>query len=122
MEEESHDTAERKNRRDPISGIFKGLIVIFLGVSFLLCSLGIVGWSRWLALFLFGLGCIFLIEVLVRNVVSKYRKPSFGRLIWGLVLVFIGGVFLYGGANWWPFVIIAAGVAILVRAVLKLRR
>lgn len=118
----TQDAEGVKNRRDPISSIFKGLIIVFLGVSFLLSSLGIIGWSRWLAFFLFGLGCIFLVEVLIRYTVPACWRPCTSKLVWGCVLAFIGGLFLIGSAIWWPLIIIVAGIAVLIRAVLKLRK
>ena len=86
---------EEKWRRDPLSGLFLGLVVISVGVLFLFTSQGKIGWDNWWAYFLVVLGCIFLLEAVVRYVMPAYRRPIFGKLIAGVVLIAIGASNIY---------------------------
>jgi hypothetical protein len=42
-----------------------------------------------------------------------------GRLVAGLILVAIGGAHLIGFEEWWPLVLIAVGIGVLVSAFSK---
>lgn len=84
------ESIEEKFRRDPFAAIFLGLIAILAGIFFFLATQGYIKWEDWWAYFLLGLGAILIIEALARQAVPAYRRPIFGRLIAGLVLICIG--------------------------------
>ena len=103
-----------RRRRNPMAGLFWGLLLILLGVLFFAQYQGWLPGDKWWQYFLVGLGVILLIESGVRRSNPDLRSTAFSRLIAGLVLAFIGLAFLFGVTQWWPIVLIAAGVAILV--------
>ena len=111
--EKEDEGLQEKWRRDPISGLSFGLILILLGVTFFLAAQDLISWDDWWKYFIIGLGVIFLIEVLVRYVKPAYRRPVFGRLIAGLILIAVGVAFIGGLGNWWPLILIVVGLAIL---------
>ncbi len=113
---------EEKWRRDPLSGIFFGLLVIGFGVILLLAARDYIDWSDWWAYMFIVVGCVFLIEALLRSVMPAYRRPIFGRLLAGLILVAIGASNIYGIGTWWPLIIIAAGVVIILSVFFRHRR
>jgi hypothetical protein len=96
-----------------------GLILILLGVLFLLTEMDRISWADWWAYFLVGLGGIFLLEALLRAFSAEGRRGISGRLTAGLILVIIGGSYLIGFMEWWPLILIAVGVVVLVSAFLK---
>jgi type IV secretory pathway VirB2 component (pilin) len=51
-----------------------------------------------------------------------YRRPVFGKLIAGLVLIAIGASNIYGLGEWWPLIIIGVGVVILFNALFRIRK
>lgn len=113
---------EEKWRRDPLSGIFFGLIVVGVGIIFLLASQGRIDWADWWAYLLIIIGAVFIIEVLIRSIMPAYRRPVFGKLLAGLVLIAIGAANAYGIGQWWPYIIIAVGVAILLYAIARIMK
>ena len=121
-EEKEEKGTEEKWRRDPLARAIFGLIVIAVGVLFLLASQDKIAWGDWWAYFLLVLGGIFLFEVLVRSVIPAYRRPVYGRLIAGLVLIVIGASNIYGFVSWWPLIIIGVGVFILFSALFRPRK
>jgi len=111
------ESLKRKQEYPPkITG---GLILILLGVLFLMSEMGRVSWTDWWAYFLVGLGAIFLLEGLIRAFSAEGRRSAGGRLVAGLILVVIGGSHLIGFEEWWPLVLIAVGVGVLISALVK---
>lgn len=113
-QEKEPTAAEEKPRYDPYPRITGGLILILLGVLFLLATLDYLSWGDWWAYFLFGLGCILILEALVRSTSPAFREHMTGRLIGGIVLVVIGASFIFGMTNWWPLIIIGVGIVLVV--------
>ncbi|MBM2825460.1 MAG: rane protein of unknown function [Dehalococcoidales bacterium] len=102
-------------------GLYAGLILVMLGVVFFLSSQGLIGRGDWWKYFIIGLGSLFLIEVLVRYIQPAYRRLKFGKLVAGLILISIGFASLTGIGNWWPLILIAIGLAMLVNALFRRR-
>ena len=120
-DEKDEKGKDEKWRRDPLSGAIFGLIIIAVGVLLLLASQDIIDWIDWWAYLLLVLGGIFLFEVLLRSMMPAYRRPVFGRLIAGLVLIAIGASNIFGMVSWWPLIIIGVGVLILFNALFRKR-
>lgn len=121
-DEKDKRSMEEKWRRDPLSGVVFGLIVIAVGVLFLLASQDKIGWGNWWAYFLMALGGIFILEVVLRSVMPAYRRPVFGKLLAGVVLIAIGASNVYGLGSWWPLIIIGAGVLILFNVLFRQKK
>ena len=113
---------EEKWRNDPLSGVIFGLIVIAVGVLFLFASQEKIDWGDWWAYLLLVLGGIFILEVLLRSIMPAYRRPIFGKLIAGVVLIAIGASNIYGLGSWWPLIIIGVGVIIFFNALFRSRK
>lgn len=110
-----------RRHRGHRGGLLWGPLLILLGVLFLAANSGWISGDRWWQYFLVGLGVIFLIDALVYYASPGYRRGSSGRIIPGVGLIFIGLAFIYGWSQWWPLVLIAAGVAILFTVLLRRR-
>jgi hypothetical protein len=108
-----------KPKQDYPPKITGGLILILLGVLFLFTEMDKISWTDWWAYFLVGLGGIFLLEALIRALSAEGRRGIGGRLVAGLILLVIGGSQLIGFEEWWPLVLIAVGVGVLISAVFK---
>jgi hypothetical protein len=100
--------------RDPVRGLFPGLLLIVLGVLLFAATREWVSWDIWWKYFLIGLGVVFLIDAGVHYLNPDYRHVVSGKVIPGVILIFIGIAFIYGFDQWWPLVLIAAGVVILL--------
>jgi len=107
------NTKPKQDYRPKLTG---GLILILLGVLFLLTEMDRISWADWWAYFLVGLGGIFLLEALLRAGSAEGRRGLGGRLVAGLILAIIGGAHLIGFEEWWPLVLIAVGIVVLVSA------
>jgi uncharacterized membrane protein HdeD (DUF308 family) len=112
---------ERRNR-DPWQGLFWGLVLIMVGVLFFINQQSGIGWDVLWKYVLVGLGAIFIIEGLVRLLSANHRDTSYGRFIPGVILLFVGIAFLYGFNQWWPVVLIAVGVIILLSLLFRRNR
>jgi hypothetical protein len=101
-----------------ISGIGWGLVFILIGLLVFADSRGwLQGGNGWLY-FVIGLGGIFILGFLARFWLNQSnRGSSFGGLVVGVCLVYVGFAFLYGFGDWWPLVFILIGVGYLVKAI-----
>ena len=118
-DEKDQGSMEEKWRRDPLSGVVFGLIVIAVGVLFLLASQDKIDWGNWWAYLLMAIGGIFIFEVVLRSIMPAYRRPVFGKLLSGVILIAIGASNIYSLGSWWPLIIIGAGVLILFNALFR---
>ena len=108
------ENKEETRKSDPWSRVIGGMILILLGVLFLLATTDVISWGIWWAYFLCGLGFIFILEAVIRSSSPSFRQHLTGRLIAGIVLMLIGGSFIFGVTNWWPFIIIGVGIALII--------
>lgn len=127
---------DEKYRRDPLGTIIWALVFIWAGLVFLAANLGFLdtlirwpthmpgmGWMPRLAgawpLVLLGAGALFLLEVLIRLLVPVYRRPIFGTLVFGVILISIA---LGDMINWgvlWAVLLIGLGLSIILRGLRK---
>ena len=125
---------EEKYQRDPLSPIIWGLILLWAGGVLLLSNLGLLdsllrrtviapawverltqGWS----LVMLGAGVIILIEVAIRLLIPLYRHSIVGTAILAIVFIGIGLGDLISWNILWPLVLIALGLIIVLRGVLR---
>jgi uncharacterized membrane protein len=122
---EKHEKSE-KAEKGRISGwtgpLFGGMIVIWLGVTFLLASNGNILWGNWLSWFLTGLGILLVLDGIVLTAIRGNAYPQIGFFIGGMILFLIGFTPIFLGFDFWPLLIVAIGIAIIVSAVLGRRR
>ena len=110
-----------KPAHDQIGRISFGLIVIWLGISFLLKTHDVIYSSDWWAYFIIGLGVILIAECGLRMLRGTQISVLTGKLIGGAVLIGIGLAALYDIEDWWPLIIVAAGVVVLIQGLRKTR-
>ena len=106
----------RRRRRQPPAGrfLFWGLFLLLWAVLlFLLGNKWLTPDTLWKA-FLIGLGFIFIIQSLTYSINRTYRSFAVGRLLTGIILLFVGMNFLLGINAWWPLVLVVAGVAVIL--------
>lgn len=102
----------------------RNLREIFSQPSMLLSRLmEYIYWTNyWWSRFLVAVGSILILEVIIRSTAQQYRRPIKGKLIIGMVLIFFGSINIYGISRIWPFIIIGAGIAIIITAVRKSKK
>ena len=125
---------EEKYQRDPLSPIIWGLILLWAGGVLLLSNMGLLdsllrrtiivpAWVERLAqgwsLVMLGAGVILLIEVAIRLLVPIYRHSIVGTAILAIVFIGIGLGDLISWNILWPLVMIALGLIIVLRGVLR---
>lgn len=108
---EKTTTVQQTPRKDPLSGILVGLILISAGVIFYLYEQNMI--YEWLWWFLFSIGVLLAIDAIVRTIVPKYRFSVGGRLIGAVFLLIFSSGQLFDFEPWWPLLLIAAGIGII---------
>ncbi len=109
--------SKNADTKNLLGGIFAGVIVIWLGVSFYLGVSETITWWKWWAYFLLGLGGLFLLNTIVWIIVPVMRNAFLGMLIPGLIVSSIGWMGLMGTMKWWWIVIVAIGLVIIASTV-----
>lgn len=101
------------------SAVMGGLILLWLGVTFLLQQYNLLTSINQGALFMMGLGVIIALRgLLFYTQVNNWRAAS-GLIIGGAVVALIGVSSWIGWREWWPFVIILVGAWIVLNAVMS---
>jgi len=102
----------RRNR--PFHGLFGGLTLILVGGLFLANQQGWISGGTWWQWLLIGLGVISIVNGLVRFNTPECGHRGRGKFIWGGILIALGVMFLLGVSQWWPLILIGAGIAVLL--------
>ena len=109
-------------RRHPWRGLWGGLILILIGTLFLLKRGGWLPDDNLGASLVIGLGAILIISGLVQYRNREYHCHGYGRLIAGLLLIAAGVLGFIGWSQWWPVLLIAGGVSILLCVLFRRER
>ncbi len=106
---------------DSFSGIVTGILFVVAGALIFADKVGMLegGWFWWLV---FAYGIILIGEAVARMSIPKYNKPVGGKLVWGAILVAFSASQLYELENWWPLILIAAGVAMIANSLSQRRK
>ena len=114
---------ERRHQKeeDPLRGLFWVLVLILVGVLFFLNIQYGTGWDILWKYILIGLGIIFIIDGITHSFSPRYRNEGWGRFIPGIILLFVGLAFIFNFSQWWPIILIALGVAILLSFLFRRR-
>jgi hypothetical protein len=128
---------EEKYRRDPLSPIIWGLILLWAGLVLLLSNMGMLdsllrrtditlAWARQLSqawpLVMLGAGVILLMEVVIRLVMPIYRRSVVGTVILAILFIGIGLGDMVGWTILWPLMLIGIGLIIVARGLLQGRQ
>ncbi len=130
---------DEKDRQDIVSSLSFAAFLIWAGVVLLLNNTGnlpvltdfvarlnlptselpfeipFIDTEGWRVFFL-GAGLLVLIEIVIRLVVPMYRRPIVGSIIWAAILF---GLALGTWQVIFPLAVIVAGLAILLRGVIR---
>lgn len=104
---------QRRAQRPPARYLFWGLILILWAVLIVVLQ------QHWMAAgdlwkaFIIGLGGISLVQAIIYSMIPSYRPRVFGRVVAGVILIFIGLGFLLGFNAWWPAVLVVAGAGVI---------
>jgi len=104
------------------SAVMGGLIVLWLGVTFLLRTYDVFPSSQWWNWFMMGLGAIIILRGLMFYVQTSNWRASSGLLIGGAIISLIGLGSYAGWRDWWAILLILIGVWIVLNAVLSRSR
>jgi hypothetical protein len=120
-EKQGEKSWDEKWRRDPVNAAAWAIALIWAGLVLLAENLNLLAnygdpepWWVILA----GAGIIFVIEAVVRLLVPSYRRNVVGTFVLGVILLGIGLGNLFGANITWAAVLIAIGVAMLLRGLL----
>jgi hypothetical protein len=124
--EKEEKTWEEKWRRDPLGAAVWAAILIWAGLVLLVQNMGLLAnltigdtsVEAW-PIILIGAGLILLLEVAVRVLVPSYRRPVGGSIIFAVIVVGIGLGDLFGWTVVWPLILIAIGVGMLLRGLIR---
>jgi hypothetical protein len=117
---------DEKWRRDPLGTLVWAAIFIWAGLVLLANNLGYLGRIEalnvtiepWSLIFL-GAGGFILLEVLVRLLMPAYRRSLTGSLVFAFILIGIGLGDIFGWDLVWPLILIALGLSIILRGLLR---
>ena len=115
---------DEKWRRDPVDAATWAIIFIWVGLVLLAENMGLLAnllgtrIEAWSVGFI-GAGLIVLLGVVVRVLVPAYRRPLVGGLIFGVILLGVGLGEIVGWVAIGPLILIAIGVSVLLRGILR---
>jgi hypothetical protein len=99
--------------------VMGGLIVLWLGVTFLLRQYNYIADSQWWNWFLVGLGVIVILRGVMLYIQTSNWRAASGLIIGGVIVSLIGVGSYLGLADWWAFLIILIGAWIVVNALMS---
>ena len=124
-EEKEEKGRDEKWRRDPVASVTWAAVIIWVGLVLLADNLKLMvdfgWWNAWAVGFV-GAGVIVLLQVLVRLTMPEYRWGVTGGLIFGFILLGIGLGMIVGWGMVWPLLLVAIGIAIIVRVFTRRKR
>ena len=121
MEARGSEAPTTYKYHDSFSGIVTGILFVVAGALIFADKLGILegGWFWWLV-FIYGL--ILIGEAVARISIPKYNKPVGGKLVWGAILIAFSASQIYELENWWPLILIAAGLSMIINSLAQRKR
>lgn len=116
-QEEKGRGAEEKYQRNPLGSLMFAFALFWLGIYLLLRNRHVLPDTdqSW-AYLVWGLAALGALEIVIRLMVPKWRRPIAGTFVWTAVWTGVG-VGLYTGDDWeiiGPIVLIAAAIAMIV--------
>lgn len=108
---------KREKHQDRSSPLVGGAILILLGVIFYAVTSSLIRSGDFWAYFLLGIGIILIAQSVYRFSTMPHRAAGMGSLWGGVILVAIGVAGIAGSSNFWPIILIAIGVMVIVAGV-----
>lgn len=100
-------------------GVMGGLILLWLGVSFLLRQYDYVTSSNWWNIFIIGLGVIIILRGLMLYMQISNWRASSGLIIGGAIVSLIGAASFFGLRDWWAVLFILIGGWVILNALMS---
>jgi hypothetical protein len=120
--QEKGEKNEKGGKDNWIPGLFGGLVLIWLGVTFAISVTQPNGWNNWWNYFLAGLGVILVLEGIILGSRRGHMGPYYGLIVGGVIVALLGIGPLYWSYDIWPYVIIILGVFVILLAIFGRRR
>lgn len=111
---EKDEKGKDEKGKDPISGVFFGMILILLGAVYMGRTY-LPDPDNWFAWFIAGIGVLFLIKALAHSLRPEWKRPVFGDVTAGIVLLAFGVALIVDIEEWWAIIFIALGVILIIR-------
>jgi len=115
--EKTEKSEKYEKGSDRTGALVGGLVLIWLGLTFVMVETGTLSWVRWWTVFLAGLGVIIIIQGLIRYLETRYIQHLTGSLIGGALLIFISMAFLTNVSGFWYIFLILLGLAIIISSI-----
>ena len=115
---EKDEKDEKREEEDEKAAIMGGLVVVWLGLSLLLQNAGLLDWADFGGVFLLGLGLIIVFRGLWAYSQSGVFEQGFGYIVGGGFVALIGAGISFDLDEWWPVLLIALGLVVVVRALM----
>ncbi len=117
-EKDERDEKEEKNEGagGMWSGVMGGLILLWLGVTFLLRQYNYIATNDWWNIFLVGLGAIIILRGLALYMQLNNWRAASGFIIGGGIVALIGAATFVGLRDWWAVLLVLAGLWIILNA------
>lgn len=116
-EKDEKDEKDEKREGDKKGDVVGGLIVVWLGVSFVLRNAGIISWGDFGGVFLMGIGTILILRGIYAYSQSRVFDHGFGYIVGGSFLTMIGAGIVWNFDDLWAIFIVALGLVIVFRAI-----
>lgn len=97
-------------------GVMGGLILLWLGVTFLLRQYNYILMNDWWNIFLIGLGAIIILRGLALYMQLNNWRAASGFIIGGGIVALIGAATFVGLRDWWAVLLVLAGLWIILNA------
>lgn len=102
-------------RNDEYEGsLIGGLILIWVGVSFVLRNAGFISWDQFGGVFLLGIGLILFFRGLFEYSRKGDMEEGTGFMIGGAFVAILGAGISFGFQHWWAlFLVVLGGFLVL---------
>ena len=118
---EKEEKGEKGEKGGDRSGsLVGGSILIWLGISLYLSQVNTIPGADWWAYFLSGLGAILILQGIIRR--TRSGRPFTGSILGGAILLVIGLTSILGVRDFWPFILVVIGVAVIYSGITARRR
>ena len=120
--DERQEKAEKQEKGEKHEGegfagaVMGGLVIIWLGATFILREYNFITYGDWFAWFMAGLGVILVVRGLMTYMQTNKWRAGSGFIIGGVVVAMIGIASIAGLREWWPLAVIVIGAWIIVGA------
>src|SRR3989304_2051698 len=118
---EKEEKGEKGEKGGDRSGaVVGGSILVWLGISLYLSQINMIPGADWWAYFLSGLGVLLILQGIIRR--TRSGRPLTGSILGGAILLVIGLTSILGVRDFWPFILVIIGAAVIFSGISARRR